>query len=276
MPYPIKAHTLLRLEQILQPENLNDCIAEFSAKHGKEYEKFHNYLVSLYNSGDGSLSPLGSLYNFIYSQLGTCQSPNYAAGSPIDTKAYTDACKASGKWEIVGFQSSPGYLICDNEQASPDERIILNFNTQPEAFAFAGILKDSVDATVSFKILLATADGALNVTTKNDKIVIYYPKSARDSILTLVNAIPARQLQPSISGFYLKVKDGVGLAAETDDTWSYTMYSAEYCMKYLINQYEAHGEITAAGMYDYAIHRLVKKGRIPSELVDPADLPAAE
>lgn len=226
MSYPIKAHTLPLLEKILGTAGLADQVKAFIDSRSGKTDDFHEYLVSI-----DANEPL---YNLIYDTLGTSRCAPYtlSAAKEADIKAYTDACVAAGKWASVGFQSQPGYLLC-HSAVQADERIILNFTTQPDALAFAGKLRDEVDKSVSFKILLGSPLGAVD---KNDKIVIYYPKAQRSAVLTVVNGIPDAQLAPQISGFYMQVKPGVGIAAETEPTWSFTMYTAEYCMKYLINQ----------------------------------------
>ncbi len=275
MPYPIKAHTLPLLERILATENLGDRVQAFIDSRGGKTDDFHEYLVSVEANEP--------LYNLIYDTLGTSRCAPYTLNIPTDAdiSAYINACRNAlttneKKWDIVDFQSNPGYLLCGNETV-PDERIILNFKNQTDALSFAANLRDHVGSRVKFKILLGSHLEAIH---KNDKIVIYYPKAQRAGILTLVNAIPAAQLSPQISGFYLKVKDGIGIAAETDPNWSFTMFTAEYCMKYLVNHSPAGKEkntpATAEGMYAYVVRRLLKNGRIPDSLADPADLPAAE
>lgn len=285
MTYPIKAHTMPLLEQILGTEDLPDKLNtlhkeldDWNRTHqdgpetdGKKHEKLHEYLVS---TGANQ-----ALYNLIYNTLGTSDCADYTKNIPTDAaiKAYIDGCRAAvkvdeKKWNFVDFQSNPGYLICGND-TTHDERIIINFKNQTDALAFATELKDYVDSKVTFKILLGNHRYAIE---KNDKIVIYFPKTQRDHILQLVNAIPAAQLAPQISGFYMQVKPGVGLAAETDPNWSFTMFTAEYCMKYLINHSPTGKEegtpATAAGMYDYVMKRLTK----PEHPRLPMDLYAAE
>lgn len=270
MSYSIKAHTLPLLEQILGTAGLDDQVKAFIESRGGKTDDFHDYLVSTGANQE--------LYHLIYNTLGTSRCAPYTLNIPseADIRVYLDACTATGKWAKIGFQSNPGYLICTNDTAH-DERIILNFKKQTDALAFATELKNKADKSISYKILLGSQLEAIH---KNDKIVIYYPQAQRAGILAWVNAIPEAQLAPQISGFYLKVKDGVGIAAETEPTWSFTMFTAEYCMKYLINHSpngkEKDTPATAAGMYDYVIRRLVKKGRIPEGLAAPADLPAAE
>lgn len=282
MSYPIKAHTLPLLEKILSLPGLDDQVKAFkaeldkwNAKHpddkndGKKHENLHDYLVS---TGANQ-----ALYNAIYDKLGTSRCAPYTLQIPTqaEIEAYATACAASGKWEKVYFQSQPGYLMCSNETAA-DERIILNFRKQTDALTFADGLKDKADKNVSFKILLGNHLEAVN---KNDKIVIYYPKDRRADVLAWVNAIPDEQLAPEISGFYMLVKPGVGITAETEPTWSFTMYTAEYCLKYLVNHgpegKESGSPASAADMYDYAMRRLLKNSRILSDLTDSADLPPA-
>lgn len=267
MPYPIKAHTMPLLEKILGTAGLPDQIKAFIDSRGGQRDDFHEYLVS---TGANQ-----ALYNLIYNILGTSRCAPYTLITPTDAaiKAYMDGCKAAvkvdgKKWNFVDFQSNPGYLICRNDTPH-DERIILNFKNQTDALAFATKFKDNVDSNVTFKILLG---GHLEAIDKNDKIVIYYPQAQRTDILALVNAIPDAQLAPQISGFYMQVKPGIGLAAETDPEWSFTMFTAEYCMKYLINHSPAGKEkgtpATAAGMYDYVMKRLTKSEhpRLPMDL----------
>lgn len=262
MSYPIKAHTLPMLDKILGTAGLADQVKAFIDSRSGKTDDFHDYLVSVEANEP--------LYNLIYDILGTSRCAPYALGQikESDIQAYVSACKATGKWESVGFQSQPGYLICLS--ATPaEERMILNFKTQPDALAFAGKLRDEADKSVSFKILL---DSHLEAVNKNDKIVIYYPKAQRSAVLTIVSGIPDAQLAPQVSGFYLKVKDGIGIAAETEPTWSFTMFTAEYCMKYLVNQTRDGKPYAAAEMYAYVVKRLTK----PEHPRLPMDLYAAE
>lgn len=262
MSYPIKAHTLPLLDKILGTADLADQVKTFIDSRSGKTDDFHEYLVSVEANEP--------LYNLIYSTLGTSRCAPYtlSAAKEADIKAYADACAAAGKWESVGFQSQPGYLICLSATQA-EERMILNFKTQPDALAFAGKLRDEADKSVSFKILLGSPLEAID---KNDKIVIYYPKAQRSAVLTIVSGIPDAQLAPQISGFYMQVKPGVGIAAETEPTWSFTMYTAEYCMKYLVNQTRDGKPYAAAEMYAYVVKRLTK----PEHPRLPMDLYAAE
>lgn len=270
MSYPIKAHTLPLLEKILGTAGLADQVKAFIDSRSSKTDHFHEYLVNLYEGSKNNLSALGLLYNFIYSQLGTSGCAQYAA-TPVAQDVvdeYITAFRETGKWNTVGFQSQPGYLICLS--ATPaEERMILNFKTQPDALAFAGKLRDIADKSVSFKILLGSPLEAID---KNDKIVIYYPKAQRSAVLTIISGIPDAQLAPQVSGFYLKVKNGVGIAAETEPTWSFTMFTAEYCMEYLVNQTRDGKPYAAAEMYAYVVKRLTK----PEHPHLPMDLYAAE
>lgn len=280
MSYPIKAHTLPLLEKILGTAGLADQVKAFiaeldkwNAEHpdgkndGTKHENLHEYLVFVRANHP--------LYNRIYDILGTSRCAPYALGQikESDIQAYVNACKTTGKWTETDYQPGSSYLMCHSATLA-DERIILNFKEQAAAFAFVNELKDKADKSVSFKILLGSHLEAVN---KNDKIVIYYPKAQRSALLALVDAIPDAQLAPQISGFYLKVKDGIGIAAETKPTWSYTMYTAEYCMKYLVSQTRDNNQqYNIEEMYNYAMRRLEKNGRFPAALADPADLAAAK
>lgn len=261
MSYPIKAHTLPLLDKILGTAGLADQVKAFIDSRSGKTDDFHEYLVSVEANEP--------LYNLIYNTLGTSGCARYAA-TPVAQDVvdeYIAAFRETGKWNTVGFQSQPsGYLMCHS--ATPtDERMILNFEEQTAALNFTNILRNKVSADVSFKVLLSYK-GTLPNVSKNDKIVIYYPKAERVNLLALVDVIPESSLSAPVSGFYLKVKDGVGIAAETEPTWSFTMFTAEYCMKYLVNQTRDGKPYAAAEMYAYVVKRLTKAGhpRLPMDL----------
>lgn len=286
MSYPIKAHTLPLLESILSTPGLAGHVQAFIDSRGGKTDDFHDYLVSVEANEP--------LYNLIYDILGTCDSPDYATPFPeAAVKAYITGCM-KGPWNSIILQNtnppldfrqiSPemgDYLMCQHTRSmQADERIIINFCIQDIAIEFLDQLKDHVGAETGFKVLLAYDHNRFDSVNKNDKVVIYYPKAQRGVILSEIDRINPAALQDSVSGFYLQVKPGVGIAAETEPTWSFTMYTAEYCMKYLVNHSPAGKEsttpATAAGMYDYVVRRLLKNGRIPESLAEPADLPVTE
>ncbi len=294
MSYPLKAHTLPILAQVIAQPDLDALVRDF-------IQSFHilrqtpldpqtdPQIIALVTSLRNPIDDLHTylalingqdpLFDRIYFLLGNSPSSAYAAGPLIDPSAYVAACTAAGHWSRVEFQDSPGYLICYNDTVAYDERLILNFCTQADAFAFVDALRLVADRTLAFKVLLATAAGPLNDTEKNDKVVLYYTRARRAERLAQVDTLLAGiTLEPSLSGFYLALRPGVGMAAETDSTWSFTMYNTEYCIEYLLRHSAGGPEAgippTADGMYDYVVRRLVADGRLSADQIDPADRPA--
>ena len=149
------------------------------------------------------------------------------------------------------YQSMGDYYHCSKGEnmPSPNQRMIINVNTQHDALLLAGQLRSVTDLWITFKLFLQEYNvlTAPDIRFKYDKMVIYYENDSRntqrDGILNLVAAaLPSTAFKTEFSAFYdiyetvSSVDSGnfcVGVGLEANPQISFSEFATLYTISCL-------------------------------------------